>query len=118
MLGLGLALASDLLGARPRHAPGLEESTDSAVAELAEEVIARLESGSAPPENWLRFYLRARERRRDRAAILMRTAVIPTIGDWRMLDLPQPLTGLHYALRPIRLLGRGVRLLRPGGGDG
>ena len=87
------------------------------IAKLVIEVVGRLEDRSAPPEDWLRFYLRARERRRDRAAILIRTAVIPTIGDWRMLDLPQPLTGLHYALRPIRLLGRGVRHLRSGGGD-
>jgi hypothetical protein len=117
MLGLGLALAHDLLGSRPPRAPALAESTDAVIAKLVIEVVGRLEDRSAPPEDWLRFYLRARERRRDRAAILIRTAVIPTIGDWRMLDLPQPLTGLHYALRPIRLLGRGVRHLRSGGGD-
>lgn len=116
MLELGLALAADLLGARPRRSPALEEPGDPAVARLAAEVVARLEQGSTPPEDWWRFYLRARERSRDRAAILLRTAIIPTIGDWRMLDLPQPLAGLHYALRPFRLLGRGVRALRQRGG--
>jgi hypothetical protein len=116
MLELGLALASGLLGARSRRSPALDAPADPAVAKLAAEVVARLEDGSTPPEDWWRFYLRARERRRDRAAILLRTAIIPTIGDWRMLDLPQPLTGLHYALRPFRLLGRGVRALRQRGG--
>ena len=116
MLELGLALAGDLLGAGPRRPAALEDPADPAVAILAAEVVARLEDGSTPPEDWWRFYLRARERRRDRAAILLRTAIIPTIGDWRMLDLPQPLTGLHYALRPFRLLGRGVRALRQRGG--
>jgi hypothetical protein len=116
MLELGLALASGLLGARSRRSPALDAPADPAVAKLAAEVVARLEDGSTPPEDWWSFYLRARERRRDRAAILLRTAIIPTIGDWRMLDLPQPLTGLHYALRPFRLLGRGVRALRQRGG--
>lgn len=115
MLELGVALAGELLGLRSRLSPALEGPADPAVAKLAAEVVARLESGSTPPDDWWRFYLRARERRRDRAAILLRTAIIPTIGDWRMLDLPQPLTGLHYALRPIRLLGRGVRALRQRG---
>jgi hypothetical protein len=85
------------------------------VAALEAEVVARLQDGTPPPEDWWRFYLRARERRRDRAKFLARTAVIPTIGDWRMLDLPPALTGLHYALRPFRLLGRGIRALGPGG---
>ncbi|MGH7567193.1 MAG: nucleotidyltransferase domain-containing protein [Gemmatimonadota bacterium] len=117
MLGLGLALAGELLDARFARAPELRGPIDSGVAALGAEVVARLQDGSPPPADWWRFYLRARERRRDQAAILVRTAVIPTIGDWRMLDLPHALTGLHYALRPIRLLGRGVRALRPGGGN-
>ena len=116
MLSLGLALAGDLLGARAGRGLELQGSMDSRVAALEAEVVARLRDGSPPPEDWWRFYLRARERMRDRAAILVRTAVIPTIGDWRMVDLPHALTGFHYALRPFRLLGRGIRALRPGGG--
>jgi hypothetical protein len=115
MLELGLALAERLLGvrvdrpARPR---------DPAVEALREGVVTRLREGAPPPEDWWRFYLRARERRRDRALFLARTAVIPTIGDWRMVDLPPALRGLHYALRPFRLLGRGIRALGPEGEDG
>lgn len=116
MLSLGLALAGDLLGALAGRGRDLRGSPDSRVPVLEAEVAARLRDGSPPPEDWWRFYLRARERTRDKAAIVVRTALIPTIGDWRMVDLPGALTGLHYALRPFRLLGRGIRALRPGGG--
>jgi len=114
MLSLGLALAARLLGTRaiPGFAP------DDEVAALREEVVDRLRDGSPPPEDWWRFYLRARERRRDRVAFLVRTVITPTIGDWRMVDLPPALAGLHYALRPFRLLGRGIRRLGPEGRDG
>jgi hypothetical protein len=117
MLSLGLALARDLLGSSAEPGPDRRGSADHRVAALEEEVVARLRDGASPPEDWWRFYLQARERRRDRAAILVRTAVIPTIGDWRLVDLPRAFGGLHYALRPFRLLGRGVRALRPGGGE-
>ncbi len=116
MLDLGLALAGDLLG--PRGPRRRLEPVDAGVAPLKAEVFCRLRDGGPPPEDWWRFYLRARERVSDRAAILFRTAIVPTIGDWRMLDLPQALNGLHYALRPFRLLGRGLRGLRSGSGEG
>jgi hypothetical protein len=115
MLDLGLALAEVLLDvrvdrpARPR---------DLEVEALRDGVVSRLREAAPPPEDWWRFYLRARERRRDRALFLVRTAVIPTIGDWRMVDLPPALRGLHYALRPFRLLGRGIRALGPETEDG
>jgi len=114
MLALGLALATHLLGAPA--VPGFPRE-DAAVAALRDEVVDRLRAGSPPPEDWWRFYLRARERRRDRVEFLARTAVTPTIGDWRMVDLPPALAGLHYALRPFRLLGRGLRALGSEGGD-
>jgi hypothetical protein len=113
MLNLGLALAAELLGARVEPVSGRSRSADRVLTDLTGEVVARLRDGSPAPEDWWRFYLRARERRRDRAAFLARSAVTPTIGDWRMVDLPPALTGLHYALRPFRLIGRGVRALRP-----
>jgi len=112
MASLGLGLAAELLGARPGPAFG---GADPGTAALRAEVVGRLRDGSPPPEDWWRFYLRARERRRDRVEFLARTAVTPTIGDWRMVDLPPALAGLHYALRPFRLLGRGLRALGPEG---
>lgn len=110
MVELGLALADRLLGMRVERRDTREDGT---VAALRDEVAGRLRDGSPAPEDWWRFYLRTRERRRDRARFLARTAVIPTIGDWRMVDLPPALRGLHYALRPFRLLGRGIQALRP-----
>lgn len=115
MLDLGLALAEILLDVRADRPP---RSRDPEVEALRDEVAARLREGAATPEDWWRFYLRTRERRRDRALFLARTAVIPTIGDWRMVDLPPALRGLHYALRPFRLLGRGIRGLGPEAEDG
>ena len=115
MLRLGLALATRLLGTAP--APGTWDRDDE-VASLRDEVVGRLRAGSPPPEDWWRFYLRARERRRDRIEFLARTAITPTIGDWRMVDLPPALAGLHYAVRPLRLLGRGIRALGSDDRDG
>lgn len=110
MVRLGLALAVGLLGTRA--APGFP-GEDAEVARLRDDVVDRLRDGSPPPSDWWRFYLRARERRRDRVEFLVRTAITPTIGDWRLVDLPPALAGLHYALRPFRLLGRGLRWLGP-----
>jgi hypothetical protein len=115
MLNLGLALAEGLLDVRADRPP---RPLDSEVEALRDGVVARLRHGAPAPEDWWRFYLRARERRRDRALFLVRTALIPTIGDWRMVDLPPALRGLHYALRPFRLLGRMIRGLGPETGDG
>jgi hypothetical protein len=115
LLDLGLALAEVLLDVRvDRPARPLDPEVDV----LRDGVVARLREGAPPPGDWWRFYLRARERRRDRALFLGRPAVIPTIGDWRMVDLPPALRGLHYALRPFRLLGRGIRALGPETEDG
>ena len=111
ILALGLALADWLAG--EDAARGANAAIDRPTARLRDEVVARL-TGGAATGGWLRWYLRARERRRDRAAILLRTAIVPTIGDWRMIDLPSGLSALHYALRPVRLLGRGLRALASG----
>lgn len=112
ILGLGLALADWLAGGNA--ARSAKAAIDRPTAALRDEVVARLTT-DAPAKGELRWHLRARERRRDRAAILLRTAFLPTIGDWRMLDLPRNLTAFHYALRPVRLLGRGMQALGPRG---
>lgn len=108
ILALGLALGEWLADDRP--AASARAAIDHPTARLRDEVVARL-TRDAPTKGWLRWYLRARERRRDRAAILLRTAIVPTIGDWRMVDLPAGLSAFHYALRPVRLLGRGLQAL-------
>jgi hypothetical protein len=112
ILALGLALADWLAtGGVAREAAAWDAPTTA----LRDEVTGRWTTDAPPPTHWLRWYLRSRERRRDRAAILLRTAIVPTIGDWRSVDLPSGLSALHYALRPVRLLRRGLRTLASGG---
>lgn len=111
ILALGLSLADWLSGPGGPALRSAATAPDRAVASLRDEIVDRLTADGPPPKGWLGTYLRARERRRDRAAILLRTAILPTIGDWRMVDLPRGLSALHYALRPVRLLGRGLQAL-------
>lgn len=59
-----------------------------------------------------RFFLRTRERWRDRWAYyrhLLWIAVTPTEKDRAMVALPPALSALYYLLRPIRLLRDGLR---------
>lgn len=107
ILWLGLALAHDLLDA---PLPGNVLSAiraDPGAAPLAAEVRRRLFAPAPPPlrkrqEYW--FYLRARERLRDRIAYAARLALRPNALDCRLLSLPRPLFFVYYLLRPFRLI--------------
>jgi hypothetical protein len=108
MLLLGLSLAHTLLDA-PLPAIVLERITgDRAVSRLVAAVCRRLFAPRSAERNLLetaRFYTATRERQRDRLSYCARLLFTPTMGDWKMVALPERLSFLYYGLRPLRLLG-------------
>lgn len=52
------------------------------------------------------LYLRARERKIDRALYYMRRITIPTEDDWDSIHIPGYLFPLYRFIRPVRLIGR------------
>jgi hypothetical protein len=115
MLGLGLRLADDLLGAATPDTATRKMSRDPVVAALATRVAARLLGGQLPLDSGLdqlRFHLRARERLGDRLRYCLRLPVTPSERDWASGS-----TGwlLPLARRPLRLLREhGLAPRRPG----
>jgi len=114
LLLLGLFLASGLLRTSlpPEISFNVEEEEN--VAGLVEETIQRLfaRDQEIAPESHLPdigeelFYLRARERLRDKAGYYIRRATTPTEDDWASLPLPAHLASLYYAIRPVRLMNK------------
>lgn len=107
VVGLGLALAQDLLSADV-PAAGRRLATDRVVQSFVPAVRERLFSDRRRPvglvKNW-----RIRERWSDRAAYvstLITYAVRPEIRDRAELVLPRALSFLHYPLRPARVAVR------------
>jgi hypothetical protein len=112
VLFLGLTLARDLVGAALPEMIQDQIAADPAVAPLAARVRDHL---FAPPgvfhrgDKRLVFYLRMRERRRDRISSLFHLArgrdmLTPNAGDRTFVSLPPTLSFLYYLLRPVRLV--------------
>jgi hypothetical protein len=107
LLFLGLLLAQDLLGAAIPKDVWQKIESDRQVKSLALMVGGRLfPESDSPPKVWenIRFYLKARERLRDKGRYLVNTAFNPTIDDWSLLPLPQALALLRRIFRPLRLI--------------
>lgn len=107
LLVLGLLLAKDLLGAAIPENIWQKMESDQQVKSLALLVGRRLFPDSdSPPRVWenIRFYLKVRERLRDKGRYLVNTAFNPTIDDWSLLPLPQALAFLRRLFRPLRLI--------------
>lgn len=114
MLALGLFLASNLLGAPLPGQISQRIQADAALQPLAAQVCAHLfrEADNPPSASaWVVFYLKMRERFRDRmeyrlhyAQQYLRIAVTPNANDHALLPLPAFLSPLYYLLRPIRMM--------------
>jgi hypothetical protein len=57
-----------------------------------------------------RFFLRSRERLRDRLYYLFDQAFIPKSADWEAVSLPASLYPAYYLIRPLRLVRKFARL--------
>ena len=115
MLRLGLLLAERLLDAPlPGDLqPGLE--ADSTAVRLAARAAARYERPLASRWSGLDaalFSLQAIEGVRDRVRFVGRVAE-PSVGDWQTRELPAALGFVHYPLRVLRLVTRGIGTGRP-----
>jgi hypothetical protein len=109
MVLLGLLLAQELLGAVLPPAVARRARGDRAAVALGREIAADLfrpRAGSLPPFAEMRFCVRARERLRDKARLLVRSALTPTVTEVALLPLPAALAPLYYPLRPLRLAGK------------
>jgi len=113
MLRVALALAADLLEARVPARVRREADRDAAVGPLAARVASWLVGGRPAARSLpaLRAHAALRERRRDRAALFLRSALTPTVEDWTSIRLPAGLLPAHYVLRPFRLAAKRVAAL-------
>lgn len=112
MLQVSLVLAHRLLGANVPDSVR-EKSQDSVVARLCHEVTQRLAAGEefnpeSPAYFWL--MLRLRERVRDKLRFAYRLTFTPSVGEWRLVRLPDSLFFLYRIVRIARLL---TRIFRP-----
>jgi len=119
MLHLGLALAESLLDAPLPPEVSVRVQVDQAATDLAAAVIKRLLS-------WDYRGLGAVGRFRFRRHLIeepfaglrysWKLATVPAEEDWEMIPLPQALSPLYVALRPLRLLRKyGLRSERVSG---
>jgi hypothetical protein len=106
MLFLGLHLANELLEAPLPEQVGHQIETDGKMKKLGGQVVASLaQKGEGLPgllETCL-FYVRVRERMKEKIRFCLRFATQTTPGDWTFLRLPDFLSPVHYLIRPIRL---------------
>ncbi len=113
VLLLGLLLASDLLGAAlPGSVQGAVAS-ERRIGVLAAQVGQRLKgpsAGSLGIFGTSLFHLQLGGHLWDRLRYFGQNLLVPTAGEWQLIDLPGPLSFLYYPLRPLRLLaGYGVK---------
>ena len=116
LLGLGLLLASDLLGADvPEPALGRARA-DQVVRALGVQVRDQLQRSAGPSHGNLEvriFHVRLRERLRDKLWYCFRIVTTPNQAEWTLLRLPGPLSFGYRLVRPPRLLiQHGLGLLR------
>ena len=57
------------------------------------------------------FHLTAMDRKRDAVVGLLRSMLLPTVADWRLVTLPDALYPMYYVLRPIRLVAEYAAVL-------
>jgi hypothetical protein len=111
ILYLGLALASELLGADPPAKVVQAIQTDTVAKPLTEQVKGWLLSEPAVALDLgerERYFMRLREHSADRLLVALKQATVflaLTSRDREALPLPQFLTWSLYLLRPVRLIG-------------
>jgi hypothetical protein len=117
MLGLGLRLAAELLGAplppSVRAHFAVARGLDAIVSDAKRRLLGAAPSPATGVIEGTLFRLRARERWTDRALHSLLRAVLPTHADVAGLPLPAALWPMAGLVRPMRLLARAVNR-RPG----
>jgi len=109
MLFLGLFLANALLGASIPKDLGQTVESEPGVRSLARQIRQRLFADINHPPSILDnifFFLKIRERWRDKIRYCLHTAFTPSVEDWTFVALPPVLCFLYYPIRPLRLLSK------------
>jgi hypothetical protein len=107
LVHVGLRLARDLLGAPVPVALGGGREAEALAGEAARALLAG--AGQAGPRwPWRSLYYRGMERTRDRARLIHDLLLAPTVHEWGLVPLPPALAPLYYAIRPFRLLAKGL----------
>jgi hypothetical protein len=118
MVLLGLYLAWSLLSADLPSFIIERIKNDKALKSLAERVHTNIfnEAEGSPGEcERFAFYLKQRERVRDKVRYCVRRLFTSTEKDWSLLKLPSSLYPLYRFIRPLRLMEKfGCGLLRKG----
>ncbi len=125
MLLLGVQLAHQLLGTELPAIVDKRMETDPVVQALAQQVEQRILSGEcglqqkftlsklwfqcraiADPKEQIQYCLRCFYRH---GLVPIKRLLTPTKKDWLFVQLPRPLYGLYYLIRPVRLLRNTTR---------
>ncbi len=122
MLSLGLHLAHELLGAPIPQEPLFRIGKDGAVAKagrlIRERIFGRIDGNEGILETCL-FYVRMRERLRDKARLLFRTFSRPIPGQWDRLGFDGPGGRLRNVMQHVRLgYGYGLSMVKQRLGTG
>jgi hypothetical protein len=108
LVQVGLRLARDLLGAP--LPPGASCGGRKVQALAAEAALALLSGAEQPGPRWpwRSLYDRGMARKRDRARLIHDLLLAPTVREWALIPLPPALAPLYYAIRPFRLVVKGL----------
>lgn len=114
MLSLGLLLANDLFGVELPQKVLRRIQRDRGAKWLARGVRDRFFQGTQdagwslnPTPTYATFFqMKSRERMRDKIRFLFFYLATPHVKDQNLLPLPRGLSFIHYATRPIRLIGK------------
>ena len=107
MLLLGLRLAESVCGLALPSEVKDRIASDQTVEELKARVLRELSAGPAVGggvANDFWFYLRARERFRDRVSSILKLLCMPTVNDLSFVKLPASFSFLYWPLHPARLI--------------
>lgn len=107
MLGVGLSLASELLGIDLPQNLQQQLQEDAEIKSLLPWVYQQLfapQISEVPDGTQTRFHLQVREHLRDRVNYFFQVATTPTTSDWLLLPLAQFPRFPYYFLRPYRLI--------------
>jgi hypothetical protein len=109
ILGTSLLLASCWLGAEVPELllhKWLNDREISGLHDQIAQLIPRAEEYSAESLRYFRLMLRLRERTTDKLRFALRLLFTPSVGEWSVVRLPEPLFPLYRVVRFFRLSRR------------
>jgi Uncharacterised nucleotidyltransferase len=109
IVSLNLLLAQKLLGSQShssRQTWAFQKDPSTAVLDEILRIIERGTHCDTESLSYFRLMMRLREHWQDRARLLWRLTVTPSVSEWSAIQLPQPLQPLYRLLRLSRLAKR------------